>query len=150
MKILLHHRELVVSGSGIPAYLDVPPQKNCGLFESFAGDAQIRQLQQGFGKIGVGPERLLVKFFRARWMALPLFDVSEIEQAGRVVRIPFEPSLKILARFIESSQTPVRNSHESVRLRRGFELDQFLELRNSLFRFFSLEIALTQRRVEIG
>ena len=45
MKVLLHHSEFVVAGSRVAAYFDVPPEKYCGLFESLAGDAHIRQLQ---------------------------------------------------------------------------------------------------------
>src|SRR5580704_18909964 len=150
MKALLHHGELVVSRSRLAADLDVLPQQDLGILESLARHAEIGQFQQGFRKVGIVAERLLKKFFGSSRMALPLLDVAKIEQAGSVVGIPLESSLKVLAGFIESPQTAVGNAHESVGLRGRGEIDQLLKFCNGLFCFLRFEIALSQGGVEIG
>ena len=85
------------------AHLHEFPEQFYGRGELVVVHPQICEFQQRFGKFGFCFQRLLQQLFSPRIISLPLFDVAEIEQAGRVVRIPLETLVKI---FWASSNRP--------------------------------------------
>ena len=141
MQASLHLCELVVSGSRVAADAHVFPQQVLSLSKLTTGHAQIGHFQQCIGKLGVDAKRLLEHGLSGGRIALPLSDEAEVEQAGGVARIEFEPLLEILLSFVESPKVPVGESEEGVGARRAFDLEEFFELFNGLVDLAGHEVA---------
>ncbi len=150
MEASFDHGQLVVSGSGIAAYLDISSEQGRGFLKFLVGDAQRCQLQQRVGEIGIRAQGRLEELFGGRLISLPSFDVTHVEQAGSVVRVELKPLLEIFFGFIESPQMAVGETHKDIGARRRFELDQRFKFLDRLFGFSRHEVALAQRGMEIG
>src|SRR4029077_4088188 len=121
METSLDHGKLVVSGSGVAADFDVSSEQNCGFLKFLVRDSQIGQLQQRFGEVRIRLEGSLNEPFGGCLISLPLFDVSQVEQARSVAGIEPEALLEISSGLVEAPQVPVRESQRCIGGGRGVE-----------------------------
>src|SRR6266478_897262 len=149
-EIALDHREFVIARRGIAANFDISAQEVRGFSVAFGGDAEVRQFEERFGKIGIGAKSFLKVVFRPCLIALAAFDEAQIEKTRRVVGIEFEAFRKIFASFIEPSEMAIGESHERVGTRGWIEIDQKLEFVDGFIRLAGHEIAFAESGTEIG
>src|SRR5258708_6472372 len=135
MEASLHHGKFVIASGGAAAGFYVMAEQVRSFYKLLLCNSQVRQLQQRFRVIGIGMKRLLKKGFGGRIVSLALFDVAHIKQAGIVMRILLEALLEIFFGFVEATEMPVGESHESVRSRRRIQADQYLESIDGLLGF---------------
>ncbi len=86
-KATLDHGQFVVAGGGIATDFDVAAEEFGGFGEFLVGAAEVRKLEQGIRKIGIGFERPLKIFLSLGLITLAAGDVSEIEKTGGVAGI---------------------------------------------------------------
>ena len=89
-QIAFDHSEFVIALGGIATDFYVATEKFGGFGEAFGGDAEICELDESVGKIGIGFECLLKIAFRFGLIALAAFDVANVEEARCVVRVELE------------------------------------------------------------
>src|SRR5258707_12201903 len=126
------------------AYLYIAAQEIHGVLEFLVGDAQVRELQQGFGKIRVGLQRFLEKGFRGGVIALPLFDVAHVEKTGSVTAVQVQSFLKKFFCFVEAPEMAIRKAHEGKKTPGRPYPEQPLETVDGFFRFSGDEIAFSE------
>src|SRR5271170_3620392 len=145
----LDHRELVVSGSRVPADTNILPEQFCGLRKLPGGNPEISQFQKCVGIVRIESKGLLIHRFGGRGISLALSDITQIEEAGTVVRVQLQSLLKILLRLIKAPQMTVGKSQKGIRTCRRFDLDQLLECLDSFVDLAGHEIALAESGKEI-
>src|SRR5215469_8956862 len=135
MKASFHHRQLVVAGCNIVSDFYVMAKELGGFRILFVLRSQIGQLKQSIRKVRVRLECLLKQFISFSRVTLTLFNEAEIVETRRIVRICLQSFAEILSSFVESSQVPIRETHERKRACGWIECDQSFKLLNRFLCF---------------
>jgi len=149
-QIAFDHGEFVVTLRGIVADFYVAAEKFGGFGETFGRDPEICELDESIGEIGIGLERLLEILFRFGLIALAAFDVADVEEARRVVRVELEALLEIFAGFVEAAEVAIGEAEKGVRAGGGIDCDEMVKFFDGFFRPAGHEITFAERSVEIG
>jgi len=149
-QIAFGHRELVIALGWIATDFDVATKKFGGFGKTLRGDAEIRELDECVGEIGIGLERLLKILLGFGLIALAAFDVTDVEQARRVVRIELETLFEIFPGFVEAAEVAIGEAEKSVRAGGGIDCDKIVEFFDSFFRAAGHEITFTEGSMEVG
>ena len=102
-QIAFDHCQFVVTLGGLVANFYEAAKKLGGFGKTFCRDAEVCELDESIGEIGIGFEGLLKIVFRFGLIALAAFYVADVEEARRVVRVELEALFEILAGFVESA-----------------------------------------------
>ena len=149
-QITFDHGELVVALCGIVADFYETAEKFGGFGETFGRDAEVCELDESVGEIAIGLERLLKILFRFGLIALAAFDVADVEEARRVVRVELEALFEILAGFVEAAEVAIGEAEKSVRAGGGIDCDEMVKFFDGFFRAAGHEIGFAECSVEIG
>src|SRR5882672_760719 len=149
-QIAFDHGEFVIAFGGIAADFYVAAKKFCGFREAFGGDAEVRELDESVREIGIGLERLLKIRFRFGLIALTAFDVSDVEEARRVVSVELETLFEILAGFVEAAEVAIGEAEKGVGASGGVDCDEMVKFFDGFFRAAGHEVAFAEGGAEIG
>ena len=149
-QVALDHCEFVIALGRIAADSYVATKKFGGFGKTLRGDAEIRKLDECIGEIGIGLERLLKILLGFGLIALAAFDVTDVEQARRVVRIELETLFEIFPGFVEAAEVAIGEAEKSVRAGGGVDCDQIVKFFDGFFRAAGHEITFAERSVQIG